>query len=136
MSIVEFLLARIAEDEEAARAVDPVLVTRMSEYAYWHEVNFVMRFNPARVLTECAAKRKIVELHSRWPVLVEGPMNFDPVETNFAIDNYALRVSKQVAWLTEQEYVKRFGVEPPTAPMLRALASVYADHPDYQEAWA
>ena len=38
-------------------------------------------------------------------------------------------------WLTEQEYVKKFGEAPPTAPMIRTLAAVYKDHPDYRPEW-
>jgi hypothetical protein len=38
--------------------------------------------------------------------------------------------------MTEQEYRNRFGDGPPTAPMLRALAAVYSDHPDYRAEWA
>lgn len=39
--------------------------------------------------------------------------------------------------LTEflQEYRAKFGDEPPTTPVLRALAPPYADHPDYRDEW-
>ena len=87
--------------------------------------------SPERALAELAAKRAIVALHESWPVLVEGKPE---LEASSDAD-MTMRVSQQMAWLTNQEYRKRFGDEPPTAPMLGALAQVYADHPDYREEW-
>lgn len=155
MTIIEFLLARIAEDEQAARLAGDVQAWRDVDMRdtyltkdgacfltvdlnndaagmYW---NHAARHFPTRVLAECAAKRAIVELHQQWPVLVQGDPQYDRVD-NAAPGAIALRMSQQIAWLTEQEYRRRFGSEPPTAPMLRALAAVYADHPDYDPAWA
>jgi hypothetical protein len=74
--LVEFLLARIAEDEDAAqaafsgqmdpengwgidgRAVTPHVGVIHEEVQRLH----VAKWNPARVLAECEAKRRIVEL--------------------------------------------------------------------------
>lgn len=129
MTITEFLLARIAETQARAEEAkthdlgDPGA-------ALWQDVN------PARVLAECEAKRRIVEFHQNWPVLVEGPTTFEHrPDPGASVDTFAMQASRQLAWLTEQEYRKRFGDEPPTAQMLKALASVYADHPDYDPAW-
>lgn len=148
MSIVEFLEARIAEDEATAReaagfedtarrwevgqdgnAIEPDVAPTVWAYAAQH----IARHDPARVLAECEAKRRIVDLHQNWPVLVEAEpqmriLHDDPLDM-------AVSMSQQFAWLTEQEYRSRFGDEPPTTPMLRALASVYADHPDFDLAW-
>jgi len=152
VTITEFLLARIAEDEAVAREVlaqQQHDVTRSpgdfpSGYDPAKDAELASADGPigytvvmvgvARVLAECEAKRRIVELHQSWPVLVETPPNLEVV-TPDDLSTIAVRASKRLAWLTEQEYRARFGTEPPTAPMLRALASVYADHPDFDPAW-
>lgn len=172
MTITEFLLARIAEDETAARAaledtqrwkvrenrslhIDTGSCSHGWEFAggsgVWmcddpyddcdetvaralNEAEYITRFDPVRILAECAAKRRIIEFHESWPVLVEQQPTFEQALDN-SVDGLALRMSQQIAWLTEQEYRHRFGTEPPTAPMLAALAAVYADHPDYRQEW-
>lgn len=128
MTLTEFLLARIAEDEAAATDVLDRVPAGTALLA-----NSV-RFYASRVLAECEAKRRIVEFHDSWPVLMETPPVFENVDPDYA-QSMVMRATQQIQWLTEQEYRKRFGDEPPTAPMLVALAAVYADHPDYDEAW-
>lgn len=127
MTLTEFLLARIADTIAEAGYAQAELVTAGED----------QRGLPYRLLgqllAECEAKRRIIEWHKAWPVLAETEPTFeqdgdDPQSTT-------LRMSKQIAWLTEQEYRKRFGVEPPTGPILRLLALPYADHPEYQEEW-
>ena len=113
MSITEFLLARIAEDEASACPFPGA--------AY------------LRALRECAAKRAIIKQHEEWPVLVERQPEYS---ISNDVSNVAFRATQQIAWLTEREYVKKFGEEPPTAPMIRTLAAVYFDHPDYDPAWS
>lgn len=95
-SIGAFLLARIAEDEAAAKAEDRT---------------FIVRFQPGRLLAECAAKRQIVRFHTdEESTLGPDPSCSDPDH------------------------------EPPLYPegchTLRALAAIYADHPDYRRDWA
>lgn len=157
MTITEFLLARLAEDE--ARTVsyklkrgapgmsigDPripeghvsigetirgLITMPRAEYYATH----CDPVTDDRKMAEVAAKRAIIELHESWPVLAETPPTFENVDSD--IDSVAYRASQKIAWLTTQEYRARFGEEPPTAPVLRALASVYADHPDYDPKWA
>jgi hypothetical protein len=94
----------------------------------------IARHDPARVLAECAAKRAIIKQHEEWPVLFESRPTFSSVETN-SVNDISMKMVQEVAWLTEREYVKRFGAEPPTAPMMATLAAIYADHPDYQQEW-
>jgi hypothetical protein len=124
MTIVEFLEARIAEDEREANVC-------LAQYRRG-EGGSSPRWK--RQLAECSAKRAIIEQHGEWPVLVERAPSgdFDANDTQ----SMTYRMVKEIAWLTEREYVKRFGVEPPTTPMLRALAAVYSTHPDYQQEWA
>lgn len=130
VTIVEFLLARIEEDEERAS-----LVTVQSVDMSDNVPKIRHRAIRDRVLAECEAKRRIVEWHQSWPVLVETPVEMDPVTAADDPATMAMRVSQRLAWLTEQEYRTKFGDEPPNAPMIAALAAVYADHPDYDEEW-
>lgn len=154
MTIVEFLEARIAEDEAVAREADGarwfhsdkiVTFEVLGEDGNWGDATppisvdmrangwHITRWSPDRVLAECEAKRRIVALHQAWPVLVDTPPKFDPAVMD--LTTVSFRVSQRLAWLTQQEYRERFGDEPPTGPMLAALAAVYADHPDYDPAW-
>lgn len=153
MSIVEFLLARIAEDESVARESpfdrawtahpdetgQPIKAGGRARIATCavDVMDHIARHDPARVLAECQAKRAIIEWHKNWPTLVEGPMRFTPVEDYDPrdINSVTFRMVREVNWLTQQQYVERFGAEPPTAPILRMLASVYSDHADFDPAW-
>lgn len=136
MSITEFLLARIAEDEEAAREAgdadsyeggdtawcagwlgtgirhlvrnvdvecyesghedDPALCGRPARYAGQH----IARHDPARVLSECEAKRRIVEDCKDYLLHDEDGMGGELAERT-----------------------------------LSRLALPYADHPDYDSEW-
>jgi hypothetical protein len=137
MSITEFLVARIAEDEAAARACDvaawtinrderPAWVTGLGIAAMdstWDaciavtDAEHVVRHDPARVLAECASKRVVIEHH--------GPG-----------DNWHRDYCETCAEWWDSEV----GEGPPPVrfpcPTLRAVAAVYADHPDYQQEWA
>jgi hypothetical protein len=96
LTLTDFLLARIAEDEldandyheTGAGECDLVFHGRVDPNFGWK----CTCGRPARVLAECEAKRRIVELHRQsWPVSLK---------------------------------------------ILRILAVVYADHPDYRDEWA
>lgn len=138
-----FLLARFDEDEAEARSQlrhaqenevackDPRLLGRhIPGWWQWPEVQALA----TKAIADCEAKRQIVRLHEQWPVLVETQPEFTAVDTG-DIDRLAIRVSRQIAWLTEQEYRQRFGVEPPTTPMIAALLSAYVDHPNFEAHW-
>ena len=121
MEITEFLMARIAEDEEIARrnSGDRGLGDDGSfpDYRTYSDSDtdaaddFIAHFAPRRVLVECEAKRRIV-------ALVRGPL-------------------EAVAWTA-------IGCSETTDPgdtqvgdkMLCALALPYADHTDYDPDWA
>lgn len=165
-TITDFLLARITEDEAVARAADarPIVahgrwslvdteqrVDAIGVVWYRHDdgwsgsdsgawsagTEHLERFDPTRVLAECEAKRRIVEFHQQWPVLVETARPDVALRqpTDWS-DRFAVRVTQEIEWLTTQAYIARFGHEPPTTPVLRALAQVYADHPNFNPAWA
>ncbi len=111
MTLIEFLLARIAEDEAIA---------------WTHEV----WPNQARVLAECEAKRHIIKIHQ--------PVQFTDISINI-IDETVCHTCHAVldspfededdTWeypLIQQHY---------PCKTLRATALPYADHPDYQQEW-
>lgn len=111
MTITEFLEARIAEDETAARyyAQEPSGdIGRI-----WHdsdsdrdddlEAFLKGPANPARVLAECAAKRQVLEIYATFGEYDEP--------------------TARALWIA-------------TKGVLKILAAVYKDHPDYQQEWA
>lgn len=121
MTLTEFLLARIAEDETGARKAfdfhgDKNHGSRHYGAGFDYdclECTMDAPFRPSRVLAECKAKRQIVEQHLwLYNDLNAGPTCF-------------------TCW-------HRNGLEGPgvwPCPTLRALAAVYADHDGYQEEW-
>jgi hypothetical protein len=107
MQLTEFLLARIAEDELTAYGGGNWPAYVQDAYAGAP----VTPFNAeARLLADCAAKRALVERHGGEHVCEDG---------------LAGR-----AWDDDLEDI----VEAPCDD-LRILGAVYADHPDYDEAW-
>jgi hypothetical protein len=129
MTIVEFLEARIAEDERDANdatgaswvvlpGVDVSMVNidaRLVRDDKWkfgrlghiattsHDAAYaehIARWDPARVVAECAAKRAILDQHER---------------------------AHRVCVTCEREF---------PCPTLEIMAAVYSDHPDYDEEWA
>lgn len=113
--LTDFLLARIAEREQEAReAMEPDPVHHEPR-AYYSDAGphrddwgmWTFHVDPARVLAECDAKRRIVALHSyEWM----GPD--DAAEKGCECD--------YEAW---------------PCPTLRLLALPYADHEDYRQEW-
>lgn len=113
MNITEFLEARITEDEARAGSGWSTLGDTR-----WERDNYGRTMlTPSAVLAECAAKRAIIAEHGR-----------DDDSSAYYCETCA------VWWKCE------LGEGPPPVawpcPTLRALAAIYADHPDYQEAWA
>lgn len=127
MDIVEFLNARLNEDEAVARAVDDqsspwtghwiadendAARTRNGHVLFYGRdgrplkpglVAHVVRHDPARVLREVAAKRTIIE---QWA------------------DQYDDNPNTQLPDTLAARHI------------LHTFASVYADHPDYDPSWA
>ena len=108
MSITEFLLARIAEDEGLWGAFpddskSEVFEVRSQVHGWVLPVSSMTALSPARMLAECAAKRAIMGLHED---LGKSPR----LDAPFA--------------------------QSATNESLRLLAAVYTDHPDYQQEWS
>lgn len=86
----------------------------------------------------CAQLWKVVEMHKDWPVLLKTPSEIKPdYNDQFVdhIDNIKFTMTQQIAFLTQEEYRKKFGNEPPTAPMVLSIARMWSDHPDFKEEW-
>lgn len=68
-ALVEFLLARIAEDEavlnDAAARYSPTPGTELGIFLgdWGDDERWIVDYPPGRALAECVAKRRIVELH-------------------------------------------------------------------------
>jgi hypothetical protein len=112
MTLVEFLRARIDEDERAALDAVPSELDRQPEpYEPWYaneaesSGDTIVAMHPSRALAEVEAKRGIVE----W---IRGAQD--------AAGEAPVRVVRIEAALTHA---------------LRLLALPYAGHPDYDEAW-
>ncbi len=122
MTLDEFLLARIAEDEAAARAAYSEGTWRSGttytafpsvEARSWTvaanlertDADHIARHDPARVLAECQARRWIVEAYVDDDN--RGRYGGCGDDCEWKALNYALR----------------------------CLALPYADHPDYDEEW-
>lgn len=84
-----------------------------------------------------ANNRAIIKWHKNWPILVDTPPVFESdIHKSFLMENsFSMRVSQQMVWLTQEEYKKKFGSEPPTAPLLKQMAQPYRNHPDFREEW-
>ena len=133
--VVEFLLAQIAEDEAVARAAIKDSEGSLDWAADGDPTDIhIARWDPARVLAECEAKRAIIELHKSWPILVETQPEFTQADDDDPL-SMSFRMTRKITWLIEREYRNRFATEPPTAPMILALATVYSDRPGYNQEW-
>lgn len=144
ITLTDFLLQRIADDEAVARngfgptvygdgvqgdyaALEVAEMGRAegaSELGYAH----LLRWMPIRVLADCAAKRKIVEAH----------VLFAPDPSQLADEEDGGTFSCEVCdarlgfYREDQfDYFRSDGCD-----TLRALASVYADHDEFDPRWA
>lgn len=154
MTLTEFLLARIAEDEASMRGVlamdarterapedfgkyvvDPII----GPYGGQSQIRDVARGlhlarfgSPTRVLAECEAKRRIVELHfERYSLRAPVTDNkIDVCDICGPFDWPFIEVDGE--WV--QSPSPSGGTFHP-CQTLRLLGQVYGDHPDYDEAW-
>lgn len=114
MTLTEFLLERIAEDEEAAEAIPTKwMEPDPDDIPAWLVGHVVI--DRARVLADLEAKRSIVE---RCGILQERA---------------ALWTHERLKTDPSPAYDLMF--ETHTEQILRYMAALYADHPDYRKAW-
>lgn len=127
MEIREFILARIEGLDHDADGIADVI------YMSWNG-----EFMDDQLEHLAQGFRDILDLHNSWTVALETKpkMELDPGPYNpLSTDAYVMRMSQQIGFVTEQKYREHFGTEPPTAPMIRAIAKIWRSHPDYQEDW-
>lgn len=112
-SIIEFLEARIDEDEERAGSGWSRLGTTR-----WETNNYGQdHLTPTAVLAECKAKRVIVAEHATQEV---ASLDSGTWAQPFIVCKRCAVGDRQI-------------VAP--CPTTKALAAVYKDHPDYQREW-
>lgn len=135
MTLTEFLLARIAEDEQLARdSICPCGGPACTiETGWYHEDELtarlgddgeparqavhVLRWSPSRVLAECEAKRRIVEMY-------EGAMTASAqIEKLGDSPDGELMLAISRAAAVAVEAAVKLAAEP------------HADHPDYRDEW-
>jgi hypothetical protein len=137
-AIVEFLEARIAEDEERAAKVDwcPYNQRDVTDED-WAGVHWTT----ARVLAECKAKRALIQAVPKWHERNEGDAYYSCPQTQFETlpanawrdGDYPGAATTPGSDLTDEEC--NCGLEYRRMAILGPLASVYADHPDFDASW-
>jgi hypothetical protein len=156
MTLIEFLLARIAEDEESARSApgphwqrkyrqEPEPPFRIQRYAIAAPVEFMgeelgaqvlafteesdaeayalvthaVRWDPARVIDECAAKRQIVQRYQQ--TVEEDDRDRRRVLTGgYPRQGWAEILRREIVLLH---------------PLMQALAEPYSWHQEYDPSW-
>lgn len=119
MTIVEFLEARLAEDERIAKATGEDTTYGFTWPNTQYEVRsseliHIRRHDPERALREVAAKRAILAQEEA------ARSQFEHVKSSTTYPAIEVLIG-QVAAL---------------ATVIRHLASIYSSHPDYQQEWA
>lgn len=138
LTLSQFLLERLSDDEAVALAAIPASSADWAPESYrvvadgeWEvaeasvpSANHIARHDPARVLATCKAHRAIVELH---------PMVSARDVWGTEVDGWACEVCDLEPDLTlgGVEFARSDGCK-----TLRALASIYADHPSFDPRWA
>lgn len=108
MNIEKFLLERIEEDEQDARAIAGSVFFGVESSA---EEEVIRLSDPKRVLAECEAKRRIIQ---SVEVLTEGEKSYAQRLRHTDVEDACYQITRDI---------------------LYHFAAVYADHPDYDPSW-
>ena len=126
MTLTEFLLARIAEDEAAARDAGERRGLPYESPLYVVDDNYrhdQVGIYPERVLAECEAKRRIIE---RGPSECGGYQSEHGLGTHYPAEGWSYCDGCSAAESADLDWQW----------IMRHLATVYADHEDYRAEWA
>jgi hypothetical protein len=176
LSIVDFLNARLTEDETAAKAAggqawhqydarhehgriqdeDGEVVTYDEGAPTEGQAAFIARHDPARVLREVAAKRALLAAASDLPEwkqateswILDGPGLFAECWTDNTVNSWIFEspdgrllgtsgVQSRDSREACQSFAENWILEhlPERSLILRHLAAIYSDHPDWREVW-
>lgn len=136
MELIDFLAARITEDEKTAQVQVDARRERYPEggkgywvdgIRYWCDQGPWLQAEPLHVLAECVAKRAIVEIARPGgdTVTVLGEIE--------AEGTYPAEVLAVVAPIVQSF---EDALERALAVVLQCLALPYHSHPDFQQEWA
>lgn len=131
-TMIEFLLARIAERELLARDLAHQaggglpLVTLNGGGTLLQEL-----IDPARILADCKAKRALIAHETRM-----RRIDNDAPYTEMDPDRIRLVTGEVLEGAEYSEFIEKWSQPIIDTPILRILASVDADHPDYRPEWA
>jgi hypothetical protein len=136
MTLTEFLLARITEDEAVARELHDYGDDKMEFEAYrspdWRDGIEHVAVSRARVLAECEAKRAIIEQSFVTASFIDNEWGYcchsaDAIRTGMVgPDSYGDPSTPLTASCTALAEAECY---------LKPLAAVYADHEDYLPEW-
>ena len=122
MTLTEFLLARVAEDEAVARDAGERRGLPYESPLYVVDDNYrhdQVGIYPERVLAECEAKRRIVGIHELDPIEV---YSWGTTGGGCGLCDHSCETGGDT-----------WGHDP--CETLKTLALPYADHPDYRQEW-
>lgn len=130
IELVRWLRAQLDADEQIARAADGELsavFTRIGSFdpEMAADERHIMTHQPARVLREIDAKRRVIEAYT---VAVERV-----AERSAELDR--LKARKYETLMTEMDLTTAIHQRDALGGVLRLLALAYADRPGYQESW-
>ena len=113
--LVDFLAARLDEDEQTAHDADGARLFALSQSGHIviNDAGYLQHFTRDRALREVEVKRRIIAAHT--------PDDTAPNECPMCVEN-------------EHGYPE--GMETAPCWTLRLLATAYADHEDYRPEWA
>jgi hypothetical protein len=80
---------------------------------------------------------EIIKIHDEiWPVLTQEPAELQKVETVADFHTVAYQMRQNIEWHTRDSYIKRFGAEPPTNPIVLSFARIWKSHDSFQIIWS
>lgn len=78
---------------------------------------------------------EILYLHNKWPVLVKETPEPAIVYNEESANDVVAQMTHKINWMTQQQYLERFGHETPTDPILDSIARIWRTHEDYNPEW-